>query len=116
VRLPESLDFVTAAALFPYYSPALIRTFAESPANAAVAASGADSAETAATRVFQIEGMTCTACAATLEVRLAKLPGVVEVRVSFDDGSATIRSAPNTLSADVVRALVEEAGFKIARP
>lgn len=106
--------FVIAFTLFPYYSPALVRAFADSPVNATPADGGTDPAAIAVTRVFRVEGMTCTACAATLEVQLAKLPGVAEARVSFDDGTATLRSAPETPSVEAVRAAVDGAGFTIA--
>lgn len=107
-----STVFVITFALFPYYSPAMVRAFAGGPANITAAEGGTDSA---ATRVFHIEGMTCAACAATLEVQLAKLPGVVEARVSFDDSTATIRSAPDTPSVAAVQASVERAGYEIAQ-
>lgn len=108
--------FVIAFALFPYYSPALVRAFAGPPANVTATGNGADPAEPASTRVFHIQGMTCPTCAATLEVHLAKLPGVAEARVSFDNAAATIRSAPDTPSPDAVRTAVEQVGFKLAEP
>lgn len=114
VMLWVAAVFVIAFALFPYYSPALVRAFADSPPNATAANGGTDSAATAVTRVFHIEGMTCAACAATLEAQLAKLPGVAEARVSFNESTATIRSSPDTPSQERVRAAVDGAGFRIA--
>jgi len=69
----------------------------------------------AATRVFHIEGMTCAACAATLEVQLAKLPGVSEARVSYGDSIATVRSTPELPSRETVDAAIEAAGFKMTQ-
>lgn len=114
VMLWVAAVFVIAFALFPYYSPALVRAFADAPANATTVDSGTGSVAAAATRVFHIEGMTCRTCAATLEVQLAQLPGVVKAQVSYAGGTATIRSAPDTPSLERIRAAVEGAGFKIA--
>ncbi len=108
--------FAIVFMLFPYYSPALVRAFAGAPASAAAADGDSAAAAAATTRVFDIEGMTCAACAATLEVQLTKLPGVVEARVSFDNGTATVRSAPDAPSMRAVKDAVEAVGFKIARP
>lgn len=105
--------FVIAFALFPYYSPALIRAFAGPPAS--MGSSGpVNPAMPQTTRIYHIEGMTCSACAAGLEVRLAKLRGVTEARVSFGDRTATIRSAADEPPNRVVREAVEQSGFKIA--
>lgn len=106
--------FVIAFALFPYYSPALVRAFAVPPAatRAGSAVAGTPAAPTT-TRVFPIEGMTCPACAATLEVRLANLPGVTAAHVSYPDASATIRSASGEPADGDIHAAVERAGFKI---
>jgi len=103
--------FVIAFALFPYYSPAMIRTLADPPASV-----GTDTAAIGTTRVFQIEGMTCTACAAGLEVRLSKLAGVAEAKVSYESETATIASPPQKPSAKDVRMTIEQAGFSTIAP
>lgn len=107
--------FVIAFALFPYYSPPLIRAFAGPPA--VTAGSGSFTPTQGAEpliRVYHVQGMTCSACAAGLEVRLAKLPGVAEARVSYDQATATIRSIAGEPGDEVVRVAVERAGFKLA--
>lgn len=108
--------FVIAFALFPYYSPALVRAFAGQQTAASSESSGPTDAATASvTRTFHVEGMTCRACAATLEVQLSQLPGVAEANVSYADGIATIQSPSDQPSIDdEVRAAVEQAGFKLA--
>jgi len=103
--------FVIAFALFPYYSPAMVRTLADPPASV-----GTDTAAIGTTRVFQIEGMTCTACAAGLEVRLSKLTGVAEANVSYAGKTATITSPPQQPSAKDVRMAIEQAGFSTTAP
>jgi len=103
--------FVIVFALFPYYSPALVRTFADTPASI-----GTDTAAIGTTRVFHIEGMTCTACAAGLEVRLSKLTGVAEAKVSYAGETATITSPPQQPSAEDIRMVIEQAGFSTTAP
>lgn len=107
--------FVIAFALFPYYSPALIRTFADPPAAAPTSSSG-QSGDAAAidTRTFRVDGMTCPACAVALERQLSQMPGVAEATVSYADGIATIRSASGQPSHDDIRAAIEKSGFKLA--
>jgi copper chaperone CopZ len=107
---------VVAFALFPYYSPALIRAFAK-PATDAPVSSESDSPALTADRVtrdYSIDGMTCDACAATLEVKLAKLPGVAEVHVSYPNRRATIVSTVDKPDEATVRQAVEQAGYKMA--
>ena len=114
VMLWVATVFVIAFALFPYYSPALMRAFVGT-ATANLGASGPlNQATQQTTRIYHIDGMTCSACAAGLEIQLAKLPGVTEAHVRFDDSTATIRSAPDEPQDEVVRATVEHSGFKIA--
>lgn len=108
--------FVAAFALFPYYGVGLVRARAKSPMGAPGSGSAVRMVKTAeqTTRVFQIEGMTCSICAAGLEVQLDKLPGVIKAAVSFETGAATIRSVPGEPSDERVRTTVERAGFKVA--
>lgn len=42
-----------------------------------------------------IKGMSCEACAVHLEGALAKVPGVSNARVSYEDGSATVQTDPS---------------------
>lgn len=114
VMLWVAAMFVIAFALFPYYSPALIRTFADQTSTVDTASTG-DGSAASVTRVFRVEGMTCAACAAGMEVQLAKLPGVAKASVSYDDGTATLKSRANQPDDQSVRAAVEQAGFKLTQ-
>lgn len=40
--------------------------------------------------VLSVTGMTCAGCEATVADRLKRVPGVAEVRVSYDDGNAVV--------------------------
>ncbi len=61
-----------------------------------------------------VTGMSCTACAATIEnVLRAGVPGVVGADVSFASGRATIQYLPDEVApADVAR-VIEEAGYGV---
>ncbi len=66
---------------------------------------------TAAT--FTVTGMTCEHCVSSVTEEVQELPGVRQVAVRLADGSLTVDvDAP--LSDDVVRAAVEEAGYRLA--
>ncbi|MGB9689872.1 heavy-metal-associated domain-containing protein [Thermogutta sp.] len=67
------------------------------------------------TSSFHIEGMSCPVCAATLEFQLSKLPGIYQVTISFDDGTAVVRSSPDGPSEASLRATIEQAGFRISQ-
>lgn len=114
VMLWVATVFVLAFALFPYYGPALIRAFAEPTPNAVSTGPG-DSSAALTTRTYRVDGMTCAACAAGLEVQLTKLPGVVKARVSYDEGTAVVISRPDEPSEQAVRSAVEQSGFKLGQ-
>ncbi len=66
--------------------------------------------ESAATRSdIAIEGMTCAACANRIQRGIARLDGVVDVRVNFANGRATVLHSGATESD--MRAVVERLGY-----
>jgi len=60
-----------------------------------------------------VEGMTCQGCAALIESELRKVPGVAEVNVDYEKGSAMVAAAPSVSEADLRRA-IENAGYSIS--
>jgi copper chaperone CopZ len=62
---------------------------------------------------YQVTGMHCGHCEASVRGEVAKLPGVEGVDVSVATGRLTIRSASPLSEADVVAA-VDEAGYVAA--
>ncbi|MEE4298045.1 MAG: cation transporter, partial [Pseudomonadales bacterium] len=62
-----------------------------------------------------VDGMFCAACAATVEARLARLPGVESCAVDLGAGAAALRWAPGREDADAVRRLVERLGYRVRR-
>jgi len=65
-----------------------------------------------ATKSFNIEGMTCTACAKTVERVTKKLPGVTESNVNFATEKLNISFDEATVSEVDIQAAVEKAGYK----
>jgi Cu+-exporting ATPase len=57
-----------------------------------------------------VEGMTCAACANRIQRGLGKLDGVVEARVNFANGRATVMH--RGVSDDELRAVVERLGYE----
>jgi copper chaperone CopZ len=65
------------------------------------------------TTTYQITGMTCAHCVSAVTRELSALPGVREVQVDLDTGTATVTS-DGTLPLDQVRHAVDEAGYRVA--
>lgn len=65
------------------------------------------------TVTWKIEGMHCEGCAKTIEVRLAREPGVRHAEVSFPSSSARLLIDPQTASAEELAKLIERAGYRI---
>lgn len=105
-----ALWIVTAVAVplaaFPYYSG----VFWNSSASAAATTLASDSASLTET-VFEIEGMTCAGCAATLESALTNTPGVAAVQVSLETETARVSYDSSALTADKIKKLIREVGF-----
>ncbi len=64
-------------------------------------------------RLFQIEGMTCEACAVTLREQLGKVPGVARAEVSFETKTARVFFAEGQEppSEEALLAAIQEAGY-----
>ncbi|HVC11003.1 MAG TPA: cation transporter, partial [Burkholderiales bacterium] len=59
---------------------------------------------------LDVEGMSCTACAARIETNLNKLEGV-EASVSFASEKATVRFTPQKLDVDKLIATIRDTGY-----
>ncbi len=64
------------------------------------------------TTSYKIEGMTCGHCQAAVTKELTSIPGVSDVLVDLEAGTATVTSASD-LSVDSVRAAIDEAGYEL---
>lgn len=61
---------------------------------------------------FDVRGMTCAICAATITKRLQMTSGVASVVVNFADESATVEFDPNRSDREQIFKAVEKAGYK----
>jgi Cu2+-exporting ATPase len=62
---------------------------------------------------LRIEGMSCAACAVTIEQALARLPGVLQARVQAASGRAEVQLAPQRgTSLAAVAQAVAQAGYR----
>ena len=61
---------------------------------------------------FAVEGMTCAACAASIQRSLCGVPGVVDARVNFAVERATVTCDPG-VDRDALRAAVVAAGYTV---
>ncbi len=96
--------FVLAFAFFPSYAGDLLAGIV--PGNPV---------DSASATVLPIEGMTCEACAYTIQESLREVVGVVGVEVSYDDAEARVMVSPDSPPeiGDLIAA-VERAGYGVA--
>lgn len=66
------------------------------------------------TATYQIRGMTCGHCEASVTSEIGKLPGVTLVEVDLEAGTATVTS-DSALDVEAVRGAVDEAGYELIR-
>lgn len=60
------------------------------------------------THWLRITGMTCDHCARTVEAALARVAGVAEARVSFEEGTALVRAREAVAPEQLFRAVAEK--------
>ncbi|XP_029792681.1 copper-transporting ATPase 2 [Suricata suricatta] len=65
-----------------------------------------------ATGTIGISGMTCQSCVKSIEGRISNLKGVVSIKVSLEQGSATVNYEPSVLSLPQVCRHIEDMGFE----
>lgn len=67
----------------------------------------------AVTSTYTVTGMTCEHCVGAVTQEISTIDGVGDVRVDLASGAVTVTS-DGPLSADAVRAAVDEAGYELA--
>ncbi|MBB5788291.1 heavy-metal-associated domain-containing protein [Jiangella mangrovi] len=65
------------------------------------------------TSTYSVVGMTCGHCAASVREEIGGIDGVSRVDVDIATGNVDVTSAA-PLSAEAVKAAVEEAGYQLA--
>ncbi|MFC0358652.1 MULTISPECIES: heavy-metal-associated domain-containing protein [Kytococcus] len=67
-----------------------------------------------ATTEYNVTGMTCGHCEASVREEVSEVPGVESVEVSHETGRLTVTGADD-VSTDAVLAAVEDAGYRAQR-
>lgn len=65
------------------------------------------------TQSFNVVGMTCQHCVASVTEEISEIAGVSNVDVDLASGNVTV-NATDPVSDDAIRAAVEEAGYSLA--
>jgi len=63
---------------------------------------------------FNVEGMTCGGCVASVKRVLEALPGVSNVNVTLDPGKASADYDPARVAAEALYDAVRNAGYDVA--
>jgi heavy metal translocating P-type ATPase len=71
---------------------------------------------TGAQDLFIVEGMFCAACAASLEHRLGRLPGVADVAVDLAASAALLCWEPGAADPNAAQRLIGDMGYLARRP
>jgi copper chaperone len=65
------------------------------------------------TSTYEVTGMTCEHCVASVTEEVAEIPGVTDVAVDLASGGLRI-SSTQPIPDETVRGAVEEAGYRLA--
>lgn len=65
-----------------------------------------------AQKKLRIQGMSCEHCVQRVEEALKGLPGVAQVRVSLEEGLATVELSSEGISTGQLVEAVEQAGYQ----
>jgi Cu+-exporting ATPase len=67
------------------------------------------------TRDYPVEGMTCTACAESIQEAVDALDGVTEASVNFASERLSVTLDPDTVDEDTLSGAVADAGYELVR-
>ena len=62
---------------------------------------------------FNVQGMTCGGCVASVKRVLEALPGVSAVDVTLKPGAASVSFDPSRVTAEALRDAVKSAGYDV---
>lgn len=63
------------------------------------------------TITIKTTGTHCSSCAMLIEMNVAELPGVAEVKASHPDGQATVTYDPSAVTAETIAEEIRKAGY-----
>jgi copper ion binding protein len=64
-------------------------------------------------KTLRIEGMTCTSCEMRIENRLRKMQGIIDVKVSYSNGTAGITFDPKMIGIERIIETIEKLDYKV---
>ena len=64
------------------------------------------------TTTYNVVGMSCAHCVASVTEEVSVIPGVEDVQVDLASGAVTVTS-DQPVSADAIKAAVEDAGYHV---
>ena len=65
------------------------------------------------TITLKVDGMTCGGCVASVTRALTRVPGVSDVAVMLQAGTAKVEFDPTKTNVPALRTAVEEAGYDV---
>ncbi|GLJ04983.1 hypothetical protein SUGI_0008330 [Cryptomeria japonica] len=94
----------------PYY-PSMPRYPPESPSRASAGTSAHPSLEMRKA-LFKVQGMQCSACAASIEKAVKRLPGIQDATISVLHNKAQVVYHPEFVNEELIRETIEDTGFE----
>jgi copper chaperone CopZ len=64
---------------------------------------------------FTVEGMTCTGCENHVKSEISKLPGIVEVTVSYAKGTAVVKFDETKTSIEAIEKAINSTGYRATK-
>ena len=71
------------------------------------------SKENSLTLEFQVHGMTCTGCENTVTKSIQALPGIAEVKASWQDSLTTVTFDKTLTKPEDLKAAIESKGYEV---
>ena len=65
------------------------------------------------TITWDIKGMTCTGCEATVENAASGVDGIIEVDASYDTAQVTIKYDRSKTNRETIKAAINKTGFTV---
>uniref|UniRef100_A0A8C5VX12 Copper-transporting ATPase 2 n=1 Tax=Microcebus murinus TaxID=30608 RepID=A0A8C5VX12_MICMU len=96
----------------PEWEPAMKQSFAFDNVGFEGSLDGLCPSPPVSTSMIRIWGMTCQSCVKSIEDMISGLKGVVSIKVSLEQGSATVNYVPSVISLRQVCHQIEDMGFE----
>ncbi|XP_055100772.1 copper-transporting ATPase 2 isoform X21 [Symphalangus syndactylus] len=94
------------------WEPAMKKSFAFDNVGYEGGLDGLGPSSQVATSTVRILGMTCQSCVKSIEDRISNLKGIVSMKVSLEQGSATMKYVPSVVSLQQVCHQIGDMGFE----